>query len=77
MFPHVNPFVTDMLAAVDIGTELEAALRGECLLCRIGARHPDGSTCKHAAQWAAYHDEVAAKRRASSALNARSTQSSK
>lgn len=30
---------------VDIEAELEAAAAGECLACRIGARHKVGSTC--------------------------------
>jgi len=36
---------------IDIEEELAAAERGECLLCRIGARHPDDSPCDQAKFW--------------------------
>lgn len=37
---------------IDIGIELEAAARGECLACRLGGRHKEGSTCPGAKKWA-------------------------
>ena len=37
---------------VDIGEELAAAARGECLACRIGARHGGESLkCPRAKEW--------------------------
>lgn len=36
---------------VDIGEEIDAIIRGECCLCRIGGRHGQKSTCEHADYW--------------------------
>lgn len=40
---------------IDIPTELAAAARGECLSCRISARHADDSACLRAGEWARFH----------------------
>lgn len=42
---------------IDMAEELAAAARGECLLCRICARHPEGDKCPRAAEWAKHWDE--------------------
>jgi len=36
---------------IDIEAELAAAARGECLACRIEARHVAGSPCPNAKYW--------------------------
>lgn len=47
---------------IDIQTELDAADRGECLLCRISSRHPDNSKCPRAPEinsfWNRYEQGV-------------------
>lgn len=48
---------TGRAVRIDIAQELAAAARGECLLCRLGARHPEGDPCPRAAEWAAYWDD--------------------
>lgn len=40
---------------IDIEEELRAAARGECLACRIGARHKSDSSCPRARHWADAH----------------------
>jgi hypothetical protein len=40
---------------IDIEEELRAAARGECLACRIGARHAVSSLCPGAKHWADHH----------------------
>jgi hypothetical protein len=35
---------------IDIAAEIAASARGECLACRIGARHKHGSECPGAKQ---------------------------
>jgi hypothetical protein len=42
----------DRALRIDIEEELRAAARGECLVCRIGARHKIDSTCPRATHWA-------------------------
>lgn len=37
--------LAETAARLDFASELEAIARGECALCRIGARHRAGSTC--------------------------------
>lgn len=39
---------------VDFQTELDAADKGECLLCRISVRHPDDSDCPRAPELNAF-----------------------
>lgn len=48
---------TGRAVRIDIAEELAAAARGECLLCRLGARHPEGDKCPRAAEWARYWDD--------------------